>query len=81
MWTDSITATAFTGSQNPLACFLPPNIHSSEGQGFVYYTPEWVNTLDLDVPESSVDPLPETSHATFSVSRAGSDVGLRLSAH
>ncbi len=36
-------------------------------------TPEWFNTIDADAPTSSVEPLPDTSPATFPVRWSGSD--------
>jgi len=91
--------------EDPLIGFLPPNITSPEGEGFVNYhvglqqdlttnteiknkaviyfdanepilTNEYLNVLDIDVPESHVNDLnPNMDELTFTVSWTGSDVG------
>ena len=94
--------------EDPEIGFLPPNILSPEGEGFVSYhvglqqdlttnteiknkaliffdanepilTNEYLNVLDIDVPESQVIEIsPVAEDFTFTVSWAGSDVGSGL---
>ncbi|MFA7491865.1 MAG: PKD domain-containing protein, partial [Mariniphaga sp.] len=90
--------------EDPLIGFLPPNLISPEGEGFVSFsvglkkeletgdeirneasivfdankpiiTNEFLNTLDLDVPQSQVYPLEATIDSRFSVDWTGSDKG------
>ncbi|MBN1340259.1 MAG: T9SS type A sorting domain-containing protein, partial [Bacteroidales bacterium] len=84
--------------------FLPPNVNSPEGEGFVSFsvglkeepgtgdeirnqativfdanqpiiTNEYLNTLDLDAPQSQVYPLEATIDSRFPVDWTGSDEG------
>jgi len=90
--------------EDPFIGFLPPNISSPEGEGFVSFsiglkeglitnseilnkativfdanepiiTNEFLNTLDLDAPESQVYPLDENIKSNFNVAWTGSDNG------
>jgi hypothetical protein len=90
--------------EDPFLGFLPPNVKSPEGEGFVSYsvglnkdlktnaeiknkasivfdanepiiTNEYLNTLDLDAPESKIYPLKETLENHFLLEWTGSDKG------
>ena len=90
--------------EDPFIGFLPPNVTSPQGEGFVSFsvglkeelgtndeirnqasivfdanepiiTNEYLNTLDLDVPQSQVYPLEATINRDFQVDWAGADVG------
>jgi PKD repeat protein len=90
--------------EDPFIGFLPPNVSSPEGEGFVSFsvglkkelgtnaeirnkasivfdankpiiTNEYLNTLDLDVPESRVYQLKETLENHFLLEWTGSDKG------
>ena len=90
--------------EDPFLGFLPPNVSSPEGEGFVSFsvglkqelgtgdeirnkasivfdanqpiiTNEYLNTLDLDVPQSRVYPLEATIDSRFPVDWTGSDEG------
>ncbi len=110
-WTlTTLDALTLQPPEDPLVGFLPPNVNSPEGQGFVAYTvslkpglgtgtqvknkasivfdqneaietSEWLNTIDVDAPTSSVNPLPALSPETFTVSWAGSDAGSGVEAY
>ena len=90
--------------EDPFLGFLPPNVSSPEGEGFVSFfvglkeelgtndeirnqaaivfdanepiiTNEYLNTLDMDAPQSQVYPLGATTGNNFPVDWSGSDQG------
>jgi PKD repeat protein len=90
--------------EDPLIGFLPPNVISPEGEGFVSFsvglkeelvtgdeirnqasivfdanepiiTNEYLNTLDLDAPQSQVYPLEASNDSRFPVDWTGTDKG------
>jgi PKD repeat protein len=90
--------------EDPFLGFLPPNVTSPEGEGFVSFsvglkdelvtndeirnkasivfdtnepivTNEYLNTLDLDIPQSQVYPLEANIDSRFPVDWTGSDKG------
>jgi PKD repeat protein len=90
--------------EDPFVGFLPPNVNSPEGEGFVSYsvglkeelstndeirnkasivfdanepiiTNEYLNTLDMDVPQSQIYPLEANIDSRFPVDWTGSDEG------
>jgi PKD repeat protein len=90
--------------EDPFLGFLPPNVTSPEGEGFVSFsvglkdelgtgdeirnqasivfdanepiiTNEYLNTLDMDAPQSQVYPLEATTDSRFPVNWTGSDKG------
>ena len=101
----SLHPETMTEEEDPAIGFLPPNITSPEGEGFVSYhtglkqdlptdtevknkagivfdgnppiiTNEYRNTLDVDVPESQVNELPDAvTGNTFTVTWGGNDAG------
>ncbi len=96
--------------EDPLLGFLPSNINSPEGEGFVSFsvglkeetgtndeirnqativfdanapiiTNEYLNTLDLDEPQSQVYPLEAIIDSRFRVDWTGSDVGSGINSY